>query len=63
MLKNQDGVQVIYDIEKLEDALNNATKKQRKKSIKNKKLVTFLKGYIKVLEHENLHGAIDSIST
>jgi UDP-N-acetylglucosamine transferase subunit ALG13 len=44
VLKNQKQVVVIYDIENLENALKRAKKITCKK---NKKLVTFLKDYIK----------------
>jgi beta-1,4-N-acetylglucosaminyltransferase len=47
ILKNEEEAVVVYDIEDLEDAL----KKAKKISIKeNKKLVTFLKNYIKSME-------------
>jgi len=63
MLKNEEGVQVVYDTDKLEHSLNNAKPRKFKKSIKNKNLVNFLKNYIMVIENENMHGDINTISS
>ena len=54
---------VVYDVENLEDVLKNMNVKSDNKHHNNGSLASFLKECIGKIEHENLHGTINSISS
>lgn len=49
-LKDMNRVIVVYDIEKLEESIESAKSLKYGKFVQNKKLISFLKGYIKELD-------------
>lgn len=55
-LKEMNRVTVVYDIEKLEDSIQEAKSLKCLKFTQNKKLISFLKGYINKVEEDMKSG-------
>lgn len=63
VLQKQGKAIVVYDIEKLENAIQQIKPLKIVKRKESNKLVEFLKEYIRTMEHENLHGNINTLSS
>jgi len=63
VLKKEKKAIVVYNIEKLENAIKETEKINFKNTEGKQKLVNFLKKYIERIENENMHADINTFST